>query len=124
MELTNKFLYQVFSIFIFCIGLSLLIYSVSRYRETLNLARKNISEQVIYQQYSFEDFQIVSRSQIIASLLYPQDYDVQIEDLYISREDLNYEKVRSFEINETYYKKDYQYDSNGNILCIIYNALE
>lgn len=124
MDHANKILYSAFGAILFCAGVFLLIRSSEQYRETLETVRENYKEDsTVYRQYEPEASQIVSYAELIASLLYKQEFDIEVEGIKIAKGSVTGENIGEFAIRDTDYIKSYQYDNQGNITKIIYRPL-
>ncbi len=119
----NRLIRDSFTMIIFCMGALLFISYTNRYQELLRAARDHGKDPVMIQQFMDHEEMILSYAQLIASLCYPQDYDIRIDDVRISKLEHNVAEIKNYEIREISYKKRYQYDSNGNITYIIYQGI-
>ncbi len=116
---------QVFSVILFFMGIFLLIYFAKVYHKSLNLLREDLKdkENVIYQQNLMEEPNI-TYSELIATLFQPLEYDIEVDGLLIEHKIHNAEKIPTYDIAHSNYKKAYQYDANGMIIKIIYKRID
>lgn len=123
MENINKFIYNVLAILVFCIALFLLLHKTSTYHKALYHIREQISEKELYLQYNNENKEILTYSELIATLFQTLDYDVQIDDQIILKTEHDLYQIEYYQIERVDYQKNYIYDNKGNILRICYRKI-
>jgi hypothetical protein len=122
MENVNKLLYLAFASVVFCMGLIFLVYEIRSYRDVLETTRESYKNQELYQQYNTTEESIVPRSELIATLFQPLDYDIKIDDFIIRRTEHSTDKISGYGINKKNYFKSYEYDLNGNLTMVVYKS--
>ncbi|MDF2544374.1 MAG: hypothetical protein K0S47_4092 [Herbinix sp.] len=123
MENITKLLVMIASMLMFCFGLLFFLSMYQQYIRSLHTEREQLKDSVIYQQfYSEED--IVTYSELIATLYMELDYDIQINDIMYKRNSFELNQMNESNIPNATYSKSYLYDSNGTILRVIYTSDE
>lgn len=108
---------------LFCTGLSLFILMADQSEKLFKSIAQSKKETIVYETYKEPEEIVITYAQVIATLFTTIDYDIQIDDLYISRVD--YDGMDSkINIKETDYKRSYVYDGIGNITKVVYQSIE
>lgn len=123
MEQINKLFYLLFSIILFCIGLALLIFEDKSYHNSLTTIRDGAKEAPLYEQYNREEGNKVTYGWLIASLMYPLDIDIVINDCVIRAAEHDAGKIEGYSISQTNFEKNYIYDEEGNITMVTYKSI-
>ena len=126
MQNVTKFLETVASVLLFCIAVSFFLYQI-RVLNTLTVsAKEEICKQDIYyeQERTLDEIQEskVSYAEVISTLFGDLDYDIQINNMTIVKENYNYQIFDFSTVPNAEYMKSYQYDSSGNIVKVIYRS--
>lgn len=123
-NLTENF-HQVFTVFLFCMALTILVICNKQYLKTLDAAKGIQKGQVMYEQVNnINSDCIVKKGEIISDLLdNPMELDMEIDGVLISKSENTRENIEEYKIDHEKYRKRYAYDSNGNITRIIFNGL-
>ncbi len=119
----TELLHQAFAVFLFCNAITLLFLGYQRYATVLNTVKKIESEEIMYEQYKDSDGNVVTRGEIISLFFNQLEYDIQIDELLISKIENVKESISSYSIPYEKYKKSYVYDSKGNITRIIFTRI-
>lgn len=123
MEDTLKFIKIACAGLVFCIGMIIFLHGIRTYNKSISTVREKIKDDnVLYQQY-YPDEEIVTYSELIASLFQILEYDIEIDGFLINKYEHFAEKVISYNIQETDYSKSYLYDANGNVTKIVYTPV-
>ena len=126
MQNISKLLELSASILMFCIAVTLLLYSNRSLDKIISSTRIQISsENIFYENERLYDEIKESKTtyaEIITTLLGDLDYDVQINSLTILKENYNYKMFDFSVIPQGEYTKTYQYDSSGNIVRMIFKG--
>lgn len=125
MENLTENIHIVFSIFLFCVALTVLALFNHNYNMSLNAAKKINKNHVMYEQnININDECIVKKGKIISELLDdPLEYDIEIDGFLISKSENTRENIENYKIDHDIYKKSYAYDSNGNVTRIIFKGI-
>lgn len=126
MQNISKLLELSASILMFCMAVTLLLYSNRSLDKIISSTRIQISSENIY----YEDERLYDEikeskttyAEMITKLLGDLDYDVQINSLTILKENYNYKMFDFSVIPQGEYTKTYQYDSSGNIVRMIFKG--
>lgn len=122
MENSTKVLYIAFSVIVFCLAFIFIIHSFNVYSKSLSIARNSKKPNVVYEQiYTGTD--TVSYAELIATLSYPLDYDIVINNIEISKNTYGAGYINDSFFPQTDYKKRYEYTPQGNILRVIYEPI-
>lgn len=125
MDNISEFLYLGFATALFCLGIYLFFQGYNEY----NVVLKNVSEKyddnyLLSQQVRLDEgtYSTIEKSEdyyskgyIMALLFEPLEYDIQIDGLLINKHFHDKSKIRGYELSKDLYKKQYMYDSKGNI---------
>jgi len=107
-------------------AVAFLFYSDRTFSKIISSVKNDISKNhVLYENdRTYEEVQKkqTTYTELITSLLGDLDYDVQINDILIWKENYNYKTFDFSIIPESNYIKNYQYDSTGNIVKVIYKS--
>lgn len=107
----------------FCTAVLLLLYSERALSRLIISTKDKISNNhILYEKYrTYEEINEnkTTYAEIIAMLFGDLDYDVQINDLVISKSNYNYKSFDFSVIVQTDYIKSYQYDTSGDIVKVI-----
>ncbi len=126
MQNVTKFLEMAASLFIFCIALTFLLYQTRLLNDLITAIKAQISNQDIFyeQERSLDEIQEgkVSYAEVIATLFGDLDYDIQINNMTILKENYNCQIFDFTTVPKMEYTKSYQYDSSGNIVKVIYKS--
>lgn len=126
MQNISKLLELSASILMFCLAVTLLLYSNRSLDKIISSTRIQISsENIFYENERLYDEIKESKTtyaEIITTLLGDLDYDVQINSLTILKENYNYKMFDFSVIPQGEYTKTYQYDSSGNIVKVIFKS--
>jgi len=105
---------------------TLLLYSNRSLDKIISTTRIQISEENIYYEnerlYDEIKESKTTYAEIITTLLGDLDYDVQINNMTILKENYNYTMFDFSVIPQGEYTKTYQYDSSGNIVKMIFKS--
>lgn len=106
-----------------CLGL---IYLISQYRAlsrlTDNISKEIIQDRSVGQQYSSYTLDKVTDSEIYAAIMGHREYPILIDGKLIPINRQDYEIYFSY-IKDGIYEKGYRYDTNRNIIMIVYSHL-
>lgn len=128
MEQITEYLEEIFGIFVFCMAVSFVLLGatqvdnfVQRAKDTMNNV-STISITKIEEDINSE-VELVHYSDIIAMLSGDIEYDMEVNGMYIQKENHNPNTFSFLTIPKRVYKKIYCYDGNGSILKIVYSIL-
>jgi hypothetical protein len=124
MEDTLKLLKLAFAIIVFCIGFTIMSYESKTFHVITRTTREKFKAEELYQQFNDLDRNTVSRSELIAALFHPLDYDIMIDGAIIRKSEHNNDFIAGYGINEEEYIKTYQYDLTGKVILITYEGTE
>lgn len=119
-----KYIELIFDIVLFTAAIWVSITLSKSYLSMLNGSKNGLNNNILSEQSRIVDEDIVSSSELIATLFYELDYDVQIDDLLISKYDHIEEFIGIYNINNKLYKRSYSYDINGSVTRVIYTSIE
>ena len=126
MQSITKFLEMTVSIIMFCIAVTFLLYQERLLNHLTTSVKEEISNQDIYyeQERSLDEIQEskISYGEIISILFGDLDYDIQINNMTILKENYNCQIFDFSTIPLGEYTRSYQYDSSGNIVKVIYKS--
>lgn len=126
MENTTKLLDMASYIFMFCMAVTILVFYDRGLNNLISSAKNEINNQNIYYEKEryIDEFteSKVAYADLISTLLSDLDYDIQIDDMSILKENYNYQQFDFSTILQAEYTKSYQYDSSGNIVKVIYKS--
>lgn len=123
MEIVIKHMEQYLSVIAFLIAASLLIYQTNLYLEALIINKATLSPEVIYEQKFDQDKDSITYKELIATLFYDLEYDIQIDSRLISKNDHIDIHLISNSIPKTMFTRSYAYDNKGNITRVIYQSM-
>lgn len=122
MENVNGFIKNMLSVIVFIIGIMYMLYGTKIYNLTvLELREKLKGEEVIYQQY-YPKVDLTPYSEIVTTLLWPLEYDMEIDGFNILKHEHSPDKILDYKLKDQEYIKSYQYDEHGKIIKIIFNS--
>ncbi len=124
MEAGQKLLIGAASVLVLCIGLYLLLFQTRIVSDMFDVVRNQLKDEELYQQYYAEDIKIVAYAELVASLLNDLEYDIVIDGQLIKRNEHDIDKISGYSLEDGEYRKEYQYDENGNIILITYTSKE
>lgn len=126
MQNISKLLELSASILMFCMAVTLLLYSNRSLDKIISSTRVQISsENIFYEDERLYDEIKESKTtyaEIITRLLGDLDYDVQINNMTVLKENYNYQEFDFSTIPQGDYTKAYLYDSSGNIVKVIFKS--
>ena len=126
MQNISKLLELSAFILMFCMAVTLFLFSNRSLDKIISTIRIQIStENIFYEnerQYSEIKESKTTYAEIITTLLGELDYDVLINDMTILKENYNYKMFDFSVIPQGEYTKAYQYDSSGNIVRVIFKS--
>ena len=123
MENWKELVYQSVSATIFCIAVTLLLHQYVSYTKLLEQLKCR-NQPLLYQQNKSEVNPFVSYAELIATLVQPLEYDMEIDQVLISKYEHTPDQIQSYEIKKTNYVKSYAYDGNGEVTRILYESIE
>ena len=126
MQNVTRLLETAASLLLFCIAVTFFLYQIRVLNTLTTSAKEEICKQDIYyeQERTFDEIQEskVSYAEIISTLFGELDYDIQINNMTILKDNYNYQIFDFSTVPNTEYTKSYQYDSSGNIVKVIYKS--
>lgn len=121
-----KFLEMAAYIFIFCTAVTLLLFYNRSLNKLITTTKNDVTSQNNYyeSEQSLAEIQPgkISYAEMITLLIGDLDYDIQINDMTILKENYNYQEFDFSLVPLEDYTKTYQYDSFGNIIKVIYKS--
>lgn len=122
MEHLWDYMHQITGIFIFCFGLSLLLYTNRQLNELIITTNQQVTNaNTLYEQENNEMMgNVCTYNQLIAITLGTLDYDIRIENLYIEADYFNPLEFDYSQIPIKEYRKTYEYDDSGQISLVCY----
>lgn len=120
MENWKDLLYQSISTILFCVAITVFLHQSTSYSKLLE-ELKSMDQPAIYQQEREEEL-FTTYPELIASLVQPLEYDIEIDGLLISKYEHTVEQIESYGIKNTRYEKTYAYDSKGAVTRLIYRS--
>lgn len=125
MENAKELIIQSISVILFVFAVTMLLGQVEEYRHTLQIVKKNYQQTNEALQTGADNAPVnISYEEVLSSLFCRLEYDVEINDLLISKYDHTIDLIDDYHIEHTDYIKSYFYDSNGDITRIIYKSIE
>ncbi|HCM13654.1 MAG TPA: hypothetical protein DHW85_10800 [Lachnospiraceae bacterium] len=120
----TKLIRMFFSTLLFILGVFLFMKEILAVDTSISAIRKGWKEEetVFYEQY-IPDEDVIPCAKLIASLFHEQEYDIEINGCLIRRQEHKVGKIMGYGIEDTEYKKSYQYDIEGNIERIQYTPV-
>ena len=122
MENWKELVYQSVSTVIFCIAVVLLLHQYASYTKLLEQLKYR-NQSLLYQQYKNEADPLISYAELIATLVQPLEYDMEIDEVLISKYEHTPDQIQSYGIKKTNYVKSYAYDGNGEVTRILYKSI-
>ena len=124
MNHANKLIYMAFSAIIFCIGTFLLFYHSKLYLLALeSVTDQGYKDNEVYLQYNADDFELITSTELTATLFANLEYDIRIDGQNIDKEKHDPEDIPGYGIRQMAYNKSYKYDGQGNIQVVIYQSV-
>lgn len=124
MEQGINLLHQAFTIFLFCIAVTILFFTYHSYNSALYSVKPNKKVEIMYEQYNNQKEITVTKGKIISMLLNnPLVYDMEVDGILISKMENTRENIITYHFEHDKYTKSYAYDSKGNITRIIFKGL-
>ena len=124
MQNISKLLELTAFILMFCMAVTLLLYSYRSLEKIISTARIQVSTENIFHEderlYDEIKESKTTYAEIITTLLGDLDYDVLINNIMILKENYNYRMFDFSVIPQGDYTKTYQYDASGNIVRVIF----
>lgn len=111
---------------IFCLSVMLLYWQFTNFNIFLNVCKENVFDDfAIYKQRNYQESEdIVTYDEIIIGLINSIDYDVQINELYISKNTFNYTNFDYLNIPKyNKYRRDVVYNQYGVISLIRFTGI-
>lgn len=112
MDNVSEFLYLAFATSLFCLG----IYVFFQGYNELNIIVDKMS--ISYNEKSvigLQEEKYYSKGYVMTLLFEPLDYDIIVDKYLISKDYHDKSKISGYKLSKEYYKKEYIYDSEGNI---------
>ncbi|MGB8455266.1 MAG: hypothetical protein WCD89_23410 [Anaerocolumna sp.] len=107
-------------------AVTILLFQDRSLNRLITTIKSDISNQNIFyeDESTLEEIQEgkVTYAKLISTLFGNPDYDIQINNIIILKENYNYQEFDFLSIPEGEYTKSYQYDSSGNIVRVIYKS--
>ncbi len=126
MQNVTKLMEIAVSVFIFCVAGTLFLMSNREMNHLITLTKNEVSNQNIYyeNERALDEIQEskITYDEIISTLLGDLDYDIQIDDMTILKENYNYQEFDFSTVPQAEFTKSYEYDSSGNIVKVIYKS--
>lgn len=122
MHNSNELLHQSFAVFIFCAAVTFLFFGYRSYTAAFNTSKDIVKNEIIYEQYNQLEEHTFTKGEITALLFCPLEYDIEIDDLFISKTENVKDNLETYDISDKKYLKSYVYDNNGNILRIKFTS--
>lgn len=124
MDIVYQYIERIVGTIVFILACYVLVGFTKNYFTLLRESRIQLQQPAINEQlYEIEE-DIVSSSELKATLFYELEFDVQIDDILISRQEHTVQMIESYQIRSIRYKRSYAYDIWGNITRVIYISLE
>ncbi|MHB8131369.1 MAG: hypothetical protein ACYDEX_20500 [Mobilitalea sp.] len=118
----DKFIRSAFALMVFCGAVLLLSIEARTYTKMLGIVRESIKQDAVYQQYNILDREIITYSELVASLFQSLEYDIMIDGVIIRKSEHDTDSISGYGIRLVNYKKTYHYDGNGVIIMIVYTG--
>ena len=116
--------FAAISTILFCSAVTVLFQQAASYQRTLNLLEERNRESDALYEARYEVEELTAYTELIMSLYQQLEYDLQIEDLTIHKNEHTIDKIESYHIKQGSYRKSYQYDESGCVNMIIYKLVE
>lgn len=123
MENWKELIYQSISTVIFCVAVTLLLHQYASYTKLIRQLNC-MDELLFYQQYKNEEDALISYAQLIATIVQPLEYDIEIDQVLISKYEHTRDQIESYGIKNEMYEKNYAYNENGEVTRILYKSIE
>lgn len=126
MQNISKLLELSASIFMFCMAVTIVLYSNRSLDKIISSTKVQISkENILYvNERTYDEVKEIKSTyaDLISVLLGDLDYDVVINNMTILKENYNYKMFDFSVIPQGEYTKTYEYDSSGNIAKVIFKS--
>lgn len=124
MESALKLWRNHFAVIIFCMASTVLLMINNNLNKLLLTTKTTVlDEDILYEkEVDYQSELVFSYAQIIAELIIGQDYDIQIGNIIIPKDNFNYMQFNYNVIPICKYKQQIVYDINGEIKKINYTA--
>lgn len=123
MSNVTKYMTTIFFILLFLIGITSSVYQLKNYNLLYNKQKESMLADTLFQAPYKVEQDIISSSELIASLFYELEYDIQVNDILISKLENGDDYVAIFSSKKVRYERTYVYDASGNIVRIVYNEI-
>lgn len=124
MDIVYQYIERIASTIVFILACYVLAGFTKNCFTLLRESRLQLQQPAVNEQlYEIEE-DIVSSSELKAALFYELEFDVQIDDILISKQEHTVQMIESYQNKSIRYKRSYAYDSRGNITRVIYISLE
>lgn len=125
MDNISDFLIISFSTALFCIGIHVFMLSYNEYDKAYEKAVEGYQNEYVVTQVASKTSDKVSysKNQIVALLLEPLDYDIQVDSYVIKKDFHNKSKIKEYTISHGLYDKQYIYNSQGDIIKVQFNSI-
>lgn len=120
----NKLFIVIFSTIFFCIGVFLMLRNSALYKDLITITSENDQDHYLYPQLSFEEGYQVSYAELVSTLCSKLEYNIEIDGVFIDRQQFSPEDISNYKIIDTIYKKNYVYNDNGCIEKIMYSGIK
>lgn len=97
---------------------------IDTFHTMLKATKSQLADPVVLEQYNSSDLTIVPYGELIAVLLNPLEYDIQIDDFIIRKSEHNNSQISSYPINSESYIKTYLINEKDNVKCIVYSSIK
>lgn len=126
MQNVTKFLEISAYLLMFCTAVTLFLFSERSLDRLIVTMKNEISkENILYENERIYDEIKGSKTtyaELITMLLGDLDYDIRINNMTILKEGFNYQMFDFSAIPQADFSKSYQYDSDGNIVKVIFTS--
>ena len=124
MENITDFLEKAAFILVFCLAGTLLFNENKVLNERITYIKTDITKQETVYMQPLQNIpnEKVTYQELIGTLMGNLDYDIQINQMTIDNDLFNYQDFDLSSIPKNNYIKTYEYDSNGNIVKVVYTS--
>ncbi len=126
MQNVTKLMEIAFGVFLFCAAGTLFLMSYRELNFLVVSTKAEISRDDIFyeNERSLDEIKKgkVTYAEMITTLLGDLDYDIQINNMTILKENYNYQEFDFSIVPQREYTKSYLFDSSGNIVKVIYKS--
>lgn len=120
----NKLFIVFFSTILFCIGVFLMLHYAAIYKELITVTREKYRDKHLYSQIYSAEGDRISYAELISTLCGKLEYDIEIEGVFLDKDQFSPEDINSYHIEDAPYKKSYVYSDSGNIDKINYTVIK